>query len=415
MSGRHWAELGETTFVGGTWLLYGVYRLLGRWPFRLCLYPVVFAYWLGSPVARRASLDYLRRLHAAEPGLFARRPGWRESLRHFACFAETLLDKMLAIGGRYPRARVRFEGHEAMLRSSQAGQGGIIATAHMGCLELMQMAAGWREGLRVTILVHTAHAQRFNRILERLNPAATVRLMQVTDFSPTTAMMLADRVAAGEFIAIAGDRVPVSGDRIARARFLGAPAELPAGPYMRVSGTGVVVEVAGQLLSGDIALEQGSNGTRFTASNVRMQLGDGNRALVRLTGGSADLTFGDFAVTVGGTTTTEFGIRGREVLLPAGAIIGHQLELFLQRLAGPNEPFPSFDDLPIPFRALATDIEHGSLHVIDHGSLPAALRASMSVPGIFAPAELDALFDYSYFTREVDKSFARIGLLPPGK
>jgi NTE family protein len=85
----------------------------------------------------------------------------------------------------------------------------------------------------------------------------------------------------------------------------------------------------------------------------------------------------------------EFGLRGHEVLLPAGAIIGHQLELFLQSLAGPNEPFPSFDELPIPFRALATDIERGSLHVIDHGSLPAALRASMSVPGIFAPAELD--------------------------
>lgn len=85
----------------------------------------------------------------------------------------------------------------------------------------------------------------------------------------------------------------------------------------------------------------------------------------------------------------EFGLRGHEVLLPAGAIIGHQLELFLQGLAGPNEAFPSFDDLPIPFRALATDIEHGSLHVIDHGSLPAALHASMSVPGLFAPADFD--------------------------
>lgn len=229
--GQHWASLGETTFVGGTWLLYGVYRLFGRWPFRLCLYPVVLAYWLASGVARRASLQYLRRLHEAE-GVFAQRPGAAQSLRHFACFAETLLDKMLAIGGRYPRANVHFSGHEAMLATAKAGRGGVIVTAHMGCLELMQMAATWREGLRVTILVHTAHAQRFNRILERLNPQASVRLMQVTDFSPTTAMMLADRVETGEFIAIAGDRVPVSGDRIARAGFLGHPAELPAGPYL---------------------------------------------------------------------------------------------------------------------------------------------------------------------------------------
>ncbi|RZA17489.1 MAG: acyltransferase [Lysobacteraceae bacterium] len=230
----HWADLGETTFVGGTWFLYAVYRLLGRLPFRLCLYPVVFAWWLGSGHARRASLDYLRRLQAAEQ-VFPRTPGIRASLRHFLCFGETLLDKMLAIGGRYPRERIRFGGHEPMLAASRAGQGGVIATAHLGCLELLQMAAGRREGLRVTILVHTAHAQRFNSILGRLNPQATVRLLQVTDFSPAMAMALADRVAAGEFIAIAGDRVPVSGDRTCRANLLGAQAEFPAGPWLIAS------------------------------------------------------------------------------------------------------------------------------------------------------------------------------------
>ena len=234
MSRRHWADLGETTFVGGTWFLYAVYRLLGRLPFRLCLYPVVFTWWLGSGDARRASLDYLRRLHDAE-ALFPRRPGMRESLRHFFLFGETLLDKMLAIGGRFPRSRIRFRGQQAMLDASRAGQGGVIATAHLGCLELMQMAARWREGLRVTILVHTAHAQQFNRILLRLNPAATVRLLQVTDFSPAVAMALAERVAAGEFIAIAADRVPVTGDRRCTAMLLGSDAQFPAGPWLIAS------------------------------------------------------------------------------------------------------------------------------------------------------------------------------------
>lgn len=234
MSALHWARLGETTFVGGTWLLYGVHRWLGRWPFRLCLYPVVLAWWLGSPVARRASLDYLRRLQAAT-GVLGATPGRWLSLRHFAFFAETLLDKLLAVGGRYPRERVRFSGHEPMLAASAAGQGGIIATAHMGCLELMQVAAGWREGLRVTILVHTVHAPKFNDMLERLNPGIRLRLMQVTDFSPATAVALADRVRAGEFIAIAGDRVPVQGERTARADFLGAPADFPAGPWLLAS------------------------------------------------------------------------------------------------------------------------------------------------------------------------------------
>jgi NTE family protein len=84
----------------------------------------------------------------------------------------------------------------------------------------------------------------------------------------------------------------------------------------------------------------------------------------------------------------EFGLHGGEVLLRSGAIIGQQLGAFLQTLIGPNEPLTSFDALPIPFRALATNIETGQLAVLAGGSLPAAMRASMAVPGVFAPSEL---------------------------
>ena len=55
MTQRHWADIHETTFVGGVWFLYMVHRLLGRIPFLACLYPVVFAWWLGSRSARHAS------------------------------------------------------------------------------------------------------------------------------------------------------------------------------------------------------------------------------------------------------------------------------------------------------------------------------------------------------------------------
>jgi predicted LPLAT superfamily acyltransferase len=231
MSAQHWSTRSETTFVAGIWFLYAVYRALGRTPFRLLLYPVVFYQWLRHAAARHASRQYLERLHAAH-AVFDRAPGVRHSLRHFACFAETLLDKILALGGHYGRGRIEFHGHEAVLAALASGQGGVIVTAHMGCLELMQTAAGWRDGLRLTVLVHTAHAERFNRILARTNPTSRVRLLQVASFSPATAMLLADRIAAGEFVAIAGDRVPLSGDRVATVPFLGHAAPFPAGPYL---------------------------------------------------------------------------------------------------------------------------------------------------------------------------------------
>lgn len=88
-------------------------------------------------------------------------------------------------------------------------------------------------------------------------------------------------------------------------------------------------------------------------------------------------------------TGAELGVRGFRTVLPAGAVIGQQLESFLQALLGPSTTQASFDDLGVPFRAIATDIESGRMTVIDHGSLNAAVRASMSVPGVFAPLQLN--------------------------
>jgi len=232
---RHWSQMGETTFVGGIWALYWIHRLTGRTVFRVCLAPVVLAHWLLRPGLRAASLQYLRRMHAATPGLFAREPGWREGLRHVALFSETMLDKLLAMAGRYPAARVSSRGHEPIYQAALAGQGSIFVTAHMGCLELCQVLAEQQRGLKVNVLVHTRNAEAFNAVLRRLNPRSAVRLIEVTEIGVPTALMLAERLAAGECIAIAGDRVPVLQSKTVSVDFLGHAAPLPVGAYVLAS------------------------------------------------------------------------------------------------------------------------------------------------------------------------------------
>ncbi|QBK05258.1 acyltransferase [Hylemonella gracilis] len=234
----HWADIGESTFATGLLFLYGVHRWLGRWPFRLFLYPVVFYYWASRPLARRASLDYLRRLQAAR-AVFPRPPGGRQGLHHFLAFADSLLDKLLALSGRYRFEHMRFTGREPVLAMIQRGQGGIFVTAHVGCLELCRAAAAdYAHPFQLTVLVHTAHAERFNRILQRLGQAdgaastPRVQLMQVSEITPATAVLLAEKVARGEFVAIAGDRVPVTASKTVRVPFLGAQAAFPIGPYV---------------------------------------------------------------------------------------------------------------------------------------------------------------------------------------
>jgi NTE family protein len=84
----------------------------------------------------------------------------------------------------------------------------------------------------------------------------------------------------------------------------------------------------------------------------------------------------------------EAGLRGRALALPRGVLIGQHLQFFLQSLVAPATR-GSFDGLPIQYRALATDFETGRLVVLDHGGLAESIRASMSVPGAFAPVEID--------------------------
>ena len=232
---RHWAAIGENTCAAGIWFLWGVHRLLGRWPLRLVLYPVVVFHWARNRGAREASLEYLRRLHASRGVPMCApetQPGLGHGLRHFISFAETIVDKLLAASGRYRFERVRYQGAEAMQALLASGRGGVLVTGHVGCLELCQAAAGRQPGLRLTVLVHTRHAERFNRVLRRLDPASPVRLLQVTEVDAATAVSLGERVANGEFIAIAGDRVPVNAGQTVMAPFLGHDAPFPVGAYV---------------------------------------------------------------------------------------------------------------------------------------------------------------------------------------
>jgi NTE family protein len=85
----------------------------------------------------------------------------------------------------------------------------------------------------------------------------------------------------------------------------------------------------------------------------------------------------------------EFGLRDGELKLPQAAVSGAGLEALLRRYTLPVRHVQRFDALPLPFRAVATDMETGAPVILAEGDLAQALRSSMSVPGVFAPIERD--------------------------
>ena len=78
------------------------------------------------------------------------------------------------------------------------------------------------------------------------------------------------------------------------------------------------------------------------------------------------------------------GLKG-----PNGFNPGHGIGLLLDRIAFPESGIASFDDLPIPFRCVATDMLNGDRVVLHDGSLAAAVRASIAIPGVFTPVEIN--------------------------
>lgn len=86
----------------------------------------------------------------------------------------------------------------------------------------------------------------------------------------------------------------------------------------------------------------------------------------------------------------DLGIKNGEFVMPKGLLQGQNLNLLLKSLLMHTEGLPDFDHLRIPFRAVAADIETGETVVFKDGDLVSAIRASMSIPGVFAPVERDA-------------------------
>ena len=87
----------------------------------------------------------------------------------------------------------------------------------------------------------------------------------------------------------------------------------------------------------------------------------------------------------------EFGFKNGKLQFPSGLSAGQGVGLVIDRAAAPYGNLKSFDDLPTPFRCVASDLNTGKGVVFDRGSLYDAMRATMSLPALFSPLHLNGM------------------------
>jgi len=93
--------------------------------------------------------------------------------------------------------------------------------------------------------------------------------------------------------------------------------------------------------------------------------------------------------TIAYPNSLEFGLK-HGVRFPEGLNSGHAVGLVFDRIALPYAFVPSFDDLPIPFACVASDLVSKKQHVFRNGSLALALRSTMAIPGVFSPVRTES-------------------------
>ena len=231
----HWTQIEERGMNWAMWLLLRIYLLFGRRFLQLFLYPVVLYYWLTHRPARQASQAYLNRLAVFSPSLkLSGSFFW--SYRHFISFANAIIDKLAAWSGALSQTDVEYYGRNELIARISKGQGAVLLGSHLGNLEVCRVIADFDKTIHINVLLHNKHAQKFNRLLKQTSDKSQLNLIQVTEITAVTSMLLKDKIDGGELVIIAADRSLASNrQHVTKVTFLGAEALLPQGPFILAS------------------------------------------------------------------------------------------------------------------------------------------------------------------------------------
>ena len=221
-----WLSSRERGTVLGIRAAFWLATLCGRTAAKPLVALVALWYALFDRRAARASREWLHRVHG-------RPPGWSAVYRHLRTFAQVTLDKVFLLTGKTRAMTFTRTGHDLLVAQQATGKGAILLGAHLGSYEAMR-AGGDDDELPIEILGYFANARMINSLLADLNPRQAAQVIHLGEDQIGAMTRVREGLDCGRFIATMGDRVGLN-DRVVQARFFGADAPFPGGPFLLAS------------------------------------------------------------------------------------------------------------------------------------------------------------------------------------
>jgi predicted LPLAT superfamily acyltransferase len=197
------------------WVSVGLGRTASRIPLR-----IIAAYYLAfSFAARRASRDFLRRVHGRSPTL-------GEQYDVFFSFASTVHDRVYFLKDRFELFDIDVQGSEVFDE-----RGALLMGAHLGSFEAMRASGRHLGHRRVVMAMYEDNARRINAALAAIDPAAMADIVALG--RADSMLELAERLDAGALVGVLADRT-LGREPVVHVDFLGESAPFPTGP-MRIA------------------------------------------------------------------------------------------------------------------------------------------------------------------------------------
>lgn len=195
---------------------------LGRGTARCFLYPITLYYLIASPVQRRASFNYLRRILKTKPTLV-------QVAKHIHCFSATILDRVYFLTDQVDDLDIRFPNKNIPMRLSERGQGCLLLGSHLGSFEVLRSYGQKKFPVSVKVLMHEGHNSKLVNVLNALNPS--LKNMVVPLGREDSLLQIKDWTSAGHAVGMLGDRV-VKEEKTTRCVLLGDPVEFATAPIV---------------------------------------------------------------------------------------------------------------------------------------------------------------------------------------
>lgn len=216
-----WARRPERSNMAMLRLMTWLSLRLGRPASRLVLHGITAYFLAFAPDARRASADYLRRVHGRTPRL-------GERYRHLFSFAACIHDRVYLLNDRFDLFDIEIEG-EALIREQIArGEGALLFGGHLGSFEVIRAVGRRQPGLSVALAMYEDNARKINAMLHAINPANQPEIIALGRLDAM--LRVGQRLAGGALVGVLADR-SLGNEAHRRLPVLGHPAALPAGPF----------------------------------------------------------------------------------------------------------------------------------------------------------------------------------------